>query len=175
MTASLLSPLRERDSLRAARRSIRLGGAPFRRRVRDLVLMTGAGLHVSARHCGGAVYAERFTEALRSVTIVSRGPKPHGRAERDGGLRPDHGAGAQHLARNRAGDCRPAGAADRDSGVRPGEPEICCCSPGSGRGGTAISIYRWALPDDLAPLHGGGSPDRGTASAMWCCLRLRSN
>jgi uroporphyrinogen-III synthase len=117
-----------------------------------LVLMTGAGLAFLKDMLAECYSREAFADALRRVTIVSRGPKPVAVLHEMGvapkimvpepntwreivpilAARPERRITIQEYGRSNG---------ELIAAVEALGAEVC-----------AISIYRWALPDDTGPL-----------------------
>jgi uroporphyrinogen-III synthase len=117
-----------------------------------LVLMTGAGLTFLRDILAERYPLERFAEALRKVTIVSRGPKP-------AAVLHDMGVSARIMVPepNTWREIVPviAGRTERRIAIQEygrANPEFVAALEELGAEVSAISIYRWALPDDLGPL-----------------------
>jgi uroporphyrinogen-III synthase len=116
------------------------------------VLMTGAGLAYLRDILAERYPREQFAEALRRVTVVSRGPKPIAVLQ-------ELGVAAQITAPEpntwREVVAIIAARAERRITVvehgRP-NPELIAALESLGAEATPISIYRWTLPDDCAPL-----------------------
>jgi uroporphyrinogen-III synthase len=124
----------------------------FAREFDLVVLMTGVGLTYLRDILAERYPREVFTDALRQVTLVSRGPKPDA-VLREMGLaakitvpepntwheivsaiaeRPERRIAVQEYGR--------------------ANPEFISAIEALGAEVTAISVYRWTLPDDLDPL-----------------------
>ena len=118
-----------------------------------LVLMTGAGLTYLRDILAERYPREVFAKALRQVTLVSRGPKPDA-VLREMGLAatitvPEPNTWHEIVS---AVAARP----ERRIAVQEygrANPEFISALEALGAEVTAISIYRWTLPDDLNPLH----------------------
>lgn len=117
-----------------------------------LVLMTGAGLAFLRDIVAERYPADRFAVALRTVTIVSRGPKPVA-------VLHEMGVAAQIIVPEPNTwreivpiiACRP----ERRIAIQEygrANPEFVEAVRQLGAEVSPISIYRWSLPDDLGPL-----------------------
>ncbi len=124
----------------------------FSARFEMLVLMTGAGLTFLRDILTERYPLERFADALRKVTIVSRGPKPVA-------VLHEMGVSAQIIVPepNTWREIVPviAERAERRIAIQEygrANPEFAAALAQIGAEVSPISIYRWALPDDLGPL-----------------------
>jgi uroporphyrinogen-III synthase len=116
------------------------------------VLMTGAGLAYLRDILAERYPREQFADALRSLTIVSRGPKPVAVLQ-------EMGVAAQIMPpeANSWHEIVPiiAGRPERRITVQEygrANPQLIAALESIGAEVTPISIYRWTLPDDGAPL-----------------------
>ncbi len=117
-----------------------------------LVLMTGAGLTFLRDIVAQRFPMEQFAAALRRVTTVSRGPKPVA-------VLHEMGVPAQIVVPepNTWREIVPVVAARRERRIAIQEygrtnPEFVAALEALSADVSPISIYRWALPDDLGPL-----------------------
>lgn len=120
-----------------------------------VIFLTGVGLRalvdVVAPRCPGP----RFAELLRSVTLVARGPKPVA-ALRALGLTPSITAPEPNTWRellaalDAAGSLQGKRIALQEYGVS--NPELIAGLRTRGAIVECISVYRWALPEDVGPL-----------------------
>jgi len=116
------------------------------------VLMTGAGIAFLRDVVTERYPLDRFAEALRRMTIVARGPKPAA-ILREMGLT----APIMVPEPNTWREIVPviAGRPERRITIQEygrSNPDLIAAIEALGAEVTAISIYRWALPDDLDPL-----------------------
>lgn len=112
-----------------------------------MILLTGVGTRQLHR-----LWGERFVDALRRLTIVARGPKPAA-ALREMGLaaaivapEPNTWREVLHVTEGRP---------ERRIAVQEygrSNPELLDALRGRGAEVTAIRVYRYALPEDTAPL-----------------------
>jgi uroporphyrinogen-III synthase len=117
-----------------------------------IVLMTGTGLTFLRDVVAERYSQERFAEALRAMTILSRGPKP-------AAVLHEMGVAAKITVPepNTWREIVPVLAVRRERLItiqeygRP-NPDFLCAVRALGADVTPIAIYRWALPDDAAPL-----------------------
>ena len=116
------------------------------------VLMTGAGLSFLRDILAERYPREAFSNALRKVTIVSRGPKP-------ATVLQEMGVVAQIMVPepNTWREIVEIVAARPERRITVQEygranPDLVDAIRGQGKEVTAISIYRWSLPDDQGPL-----------------------
>jgi uroporphyrinogen-III synthase len=117
-----------------------------------VVLMTGAGLTYLRDILAERYPREVFADALRQVTLVSRGPKPDA-VLREMGLAPRISVPEPNTWHEivSAVAARP----ERRIAVQEygrANPEFISALEALGAEVTTISIYRWTLPDDLTPL-----------------------
>ncbi len=117
-----------------------------------IVLMTGAGLTFLSDTLAGHFPPEALPRALRRITIVSRGPKPVA-VLRDMGV-----AGAIVVPEpNTWREIVPILAARQERRITIQEygrsnRDLVAAIEALGAEVCSLSIYRWALPDDPAPL-----------------------
>ena len=117
-----------------------------------IVLMTGTGLTFLRDVLAERYPADRFAEALRRLTILSRGPKPVAVLQ-------EMGVTARIMVHepNTWREIVPVLAARPERRITIQEygranPEFLAALRGFGADVSAIAIYRWALPDDVGPL-----------------------
>ncbi len=119
----------------------------------DLVVcMTGAGLTFLRDVIAARLPAERLTDALRRVTIVSRGPKPVA-VLRSFGVPVHITVPEPNTWREvvEAVAARPERRIAVQEYGRP-NPEFLRALEALGASVSPIPLYRWTLPDDLEPL-----------------------
>jgi uroporphyrinogen-III synthase len=112
-----------------------------------MVLLTGVGTRQLYRLLG-----PRFGEALRSMAVVARGPKPVA-ALREMGIAPAVVAPEPNTWREllQALEGRPAKRIAVQEYGRP-NPELLAGLRARGAEVTAVRVYRWDLPEDSGPL-----------------------
>jgi uroporphyrinogen-III synthase len=118
-----------------------------------IVLMTGTGLTFLRDVLAERFPLERFADALRRLTIVSRGPKPVA-------VLHEMGVTAKVMVPepNTWREIVPVLAARSERRITLQEygranPEFIGALRALGAEVSAIAIYRWALPDDTGPIH----------------------
>jgi uroporphyrinogen-III synthase len=122
-----------------------------------LILMTGVGTRTLNQALLTQYPQERIVSALRKAQLVARGPKPIA-ALKELGLAPvitvpEPNTWREVLAALDAGTkVRAKRIAVQEYGIP--NPELVAGLEQRGAAVTTISIYRWALPEDLAPLRG---------------------
>jgi uroporphyrinogen-III synthase len=117
-----------------------------------VIFLTGVGTRFLAKLLATRYPVETFAEALRSVTVVARGPKPSG-ALRELGVPviiqvPEPNTWREVL---RATDGRP----ERRIAIQEyGKPSTELHEGLRARGAkvTAVTVYQWEMPEDLQPL-----------------------
>lgn len=120
-----------------------------------LILMTGVGTKTLNEILLTRFAQERILAALRMVKLVARGPKPIG-VLKELGLQaavtvPEPNTWREILsALDAAVDVRGKRIAIQEYGIA--NPELIAALQSRGAAVTAMPIYRWALPEDLAPL-----------------------
>ena len=117
-----------------------------------IILMTGAGLAFLRDVLAGRYPPERFADALRRLTVVSRGPKPVAVLHEMGVA-----ANVTVPEPNTWREIVPVLAARRERRIALQEygranPEFLAALRHLGAEVSTIAIYRWALPDDSGPL-----------------------
>jgi uroporphyrinogen-III synthase len=117
-----------------------------------MILMTGTGLAFLRDILAERYPPERFAEALRSTTLLSRGPKP-AVTLREMGITPQIIVPEP----NTWHEIVQAVAARTERRIALQEygqavPQLVDALNQLGAQVTTIAIYRWALPDDLSPL-----------------------
>jgi uroporphyrinogen-III synthase len=120
-----------------------------------LILMTGVGTRTLNQALLTQYPQERIVSALRKTQLVARGPKPVA-ALKELGLAPAVTVPEPNTWREVLG-ALDAGSTIRDKQVVVQEygipnPELVSGLEKRGATVKTISIYRWALPEDLAPL-----------------------
>ena len=122
-----------------------------------LILMTGVGTKALNEILLTQFTKERILTALKQLQLVARGPKPVG-ALKELGLHtaltvPEPNTWREILSTlNAAVDLRGKRIAIQEYGIA--NPELVAALNERGALVTTIPIYRWALPEDLAPLRG---------------------
>ena len=122
-----------------------------------LILMTGVGTKVLHEVLLTQFAPERILTALNRLQLVARGPKPAG-ALKKLGLQaalavPEPNTWREILSTlDAAVDLRGKRIAIQEYGIA--NPELVKALEQRGALVTSIPIYRWALPEDLAPLRG---------------------
>jgi uroporphyrinogen-III synthase len=120
-----------------------------------LILMTGVGTKTLNEILLTQFAQERILAALRKVQLVARGPKPIG-VLKELGLQaaltvPEPNTWREILSTlDAAVELRGKRIAIQEYGIA--NPELISVLQSRGAAVTAIPIYRWALPEDLAPL-----------------------
>ncbi|HLK66643.1 MAG TPA: uroporphyrinogen-III synthase [Bryobacteraceae bacterium] len=116
------------------------------------VVMTGAGLTFLRDIVAERYVLEQFAAALRKLTIVSRGPKPVAVLQ-------EMGVRAEIVVPEPSTwhEIVPVIAARHERRIAIQEygranPDFLAALRASGAEVSPVSIYRWALPDDLGPL-----------------------
>ena len=121
-----------------------------------LILMTGVGTKTLNEILLTQFAQERIVAALGKVQLVARGPKPIG-ALKELGLQaavtvPEPNTWREILSTLDADvDVPGKRIAIQEYGIA--NPELTAALQSRGAVVTLIPIYRWALPEDLAPLH----------------------
>ncbi len=121
-----------------------------------VILLTGVGTRTLAEVVSTRYPRDRFIEALKSVNIVARGPKPVA-ALREMGLKPDILIPEPNTWRDilmtldNSLKLKNSRIAVQEYGVS--NPDLLAGLRERGAMVTAVPIYRWALPEDLTPLH----------------------
>jgi uroporphyrinogen-III synthase len=120
------------------------------------IMMTGVGLRTLVEAVAGEWPRERVVAALRRATLVARGPKPAA-ALRELGLQPDLTISEPNTFREILAtlDAQLPIAGKRVAVQEYGVPNQALLDGLAARGAEVlpVPIYRWALPEDLAPLH----------------------
>lgn len=122
-----------------------------------LILMTGVGTRTLNQALLTQYPQDRIVSALRKTRLVARGPKPIA-ALKELGLAPavtvpEPNTWREVLSALDAGSIvRGKQIAVQEYGIP--NPELVAGLEQRGAAVTTISIYRWALPEDLAPLRG---------------------
>ena len=122
-----------------------------------VVLMTGIGTRMLVRLAQPVYGPQPFARALNATRIVARGPKPVA-ALREAGLSPWLTAPSPNTWREviaaldtQAPDaCAGARVAVQEYGMS--NPDLVLALQARGAEVTSVPIYKWALPDDVAPL-----------------------
>jgi uroporphyrinogen-III synthase len=117
-----------------------------------LILMTGTGLAFLRDILAERYPPERFRGALRATTLIARGPKPAA-VLREMGIIPEVIVAEPNTWREIVHAVSPR--AERRIAVQEygqPNPDFIRALESLGAQMTTIAIYRWTLPDDLAPL-----------------------
>ena len=122
-----------------------------------MILLTGVGTRLLHQTLATRYPAERFSEALRRITVVARGPKPAA-VLRELGIPvtiavPEPNTWRELLAAIRD---RP----DRHIAVQEygrTNSEFIAALRGYGAEVTTVRVYQWELPDDVEPLRNAAS------------------
>ena len=120
-----------------------------------LILMTGVGTRTLNEALLTQYPQERIVSALRNIQLVARGPKPIA-ALKELGLIPALTVPEPNTWReilstlDAAIDVRGKRIAIQEYGIS--NPELVSALQSRGASVTSIPIYRWALPEDIAPL-----------------------
>lgn len=120
-----------------------------------VILMTGVGTKALHEILRTQFAQERIVAALKTVQLIARGPKPVA-ALKELGLQaaltvPEPNTWREILSTlDGAVELRGKRVALQEYGVA--NPELLAALEQRGAAVTAIPIYRWALPEDLAPL-----------------------
>ena len=123
-----------------------------------VVFLTGVGTRALAAAIEGVLPREAFADALRKSTTVARGPKPVA-ALRELGLTPtmtvpEPNTWRELLAAIDKGiDVTGRVVAVQEYGEE--NPELAGGLAARGADVLRVPVYRWALPEDLAPLESG--------------------
>ena len=116
--------------------------------------LTGVGTRALAEAVAPVLPQGRFADRLAQTTLVARGPKPAA-ALRELGLAPtvtvpEPNTWRELLAALAGTPLAGKRVAVQEYGVA--NPELVAGLEARGAVVTAVPVYRWALPDDLAPL-----------------------
>ena len=120
-----------------------------------LILMTGVGTRTLNEALRTQFPQERITAALRRTTLVARGPKPVA-ALKELGLEPAFTAPEPNTWRELLAtlssqvELRGKRIAVQEYGIP--NPQLVTALESLGATVASVPIYRWALPEDLAPL-----------------------
>ena len=121
-----------------------------------LILMTGVGTRALNETLLPG-FQERIIAALKQVELIARGPKPIA-ALKELGLQPAITVPEPNTWReilstlDAAKNIRGKRIAIQEYGIA--NPELIAALEATRRSRNSIPIYRWALPEDLAPLRG---------------------
>src|SRR5215831_7024014 len=122
------------------------------------IFLTGAGIRALVSSSEGICSPEYFASSLQHAKVVARGPKPAG-ALAEIGVKPDLIAPEPNTWREilRVIDERLGVGGLRDTRIAVQEygvpcPELLTGLRERGASVTRVPVYRWALPEDLAPL-----------------------
>ena len=129
-------------------------------RVDVVVLLTGVGTRMMIEAVGAVKAAggrEGFLDALRGCVTVARGPKPVA-VLREHGLKPTHVVPEpntwEDLLATLDRECPVLGKRVVVQEYGDSNPRLLSGLAQRGAQVQAVSVYRWALPEDLAPLRG---------------------
>lgn len=120
-----------------------------------VILLTGVGTRTLVAAVASKYSRERVAVALRRATLVARGPKPIA-ALRELGLTPNITAPEPNTWRDilseldRGADIRDRRVAVQEYGVT--NRELIAGLESRGAKVVRVPVYRWALPEDTAPL-----------------------
>lgn len=120
-----------------------------------LILMTGVGTRALKDAVSEHYAIEKFTEALKKITVLARGPKPVA-ALKELGLKPDIIVPEPNTWRDILttldGSFELSGkrVAVQEYGIS--NKEFIDALKERGANVTAVPIYKWALPEDVGPL-----------------------
>jgi uroporphyrinogen-III synthase len=123
-----------------------------------IILMTGVGMRTLNRALLTRYNQERIVAALRNTRLVARGPKPIA-ALKELGLQPAVTVPEPNTWRellealNQAFDIHGRRIVIQEYGIP--NPELVAQLEQRGASVQSIPVYRWALPEDLAPLRQG--------------------
>ncbi len=150
-----VAPSMREVPLSESREALEFAERLFNGKVDVVILLTGVGTRILADVVATRYPRERFIEALKRVTIVSRGPKPVA-ALREMGLKPDILVPEPNTWRDilstlsNALPLRDRAVAVQEYGIS--NPELIEGLRIHGAVVTVVPVYQWALPEDLAPL-----------------------
>lgn len=121
------------------------------------IFLTGVGTRALARVVETVYPLERFITALGTVTIVARGPKPLAALKEIGVAaaltvpEPNTWRDLLHLLDRENVPLKGANVAVQEYGES--NPELIAGLASRGANVTQVPVYRWDLPEDVAPLH----------------------
>ncbi len=145
-------PLDEHAAAHELRRGLEAGT------IGTLILLTGVGTRALVAALADVCPRERFAELLRRTRVVARGPKPVA-ALRELGLVADIAVPEPNTWREilAALDAGPALAGQIVAVQEYGRsnPELIGGLQSRGARVLPVPVYRWALPEDVGPLHEG--------------------
>lgn len=154
----VIAPALREEPIDSNREAIALASALIRGEYPLLILTTGIGTRLLVRAATPVFGQERIVAALGATPILARGPKPVA-ALREIGVSPWLTAPSPHTWREMMAllDTRAAGTCDGGTPVAVQEygaanPELVHALEQRGARVTTITMYRWALPDDVEPL-----------------------
>jgi uroporphyrinogen-III synthase len=163
----IVAPSLQEVRLESNTQVLEFAGGVMAQRFDMVLLMTGVGVRLMLKIIDPVFGRDGFVEALGRTRIVARGPKPVA-ALREVGLTPWATVPSPNTWREvvatldlRSGE---APLAQATVAVQEyGSPNGDLVEALSGRGAdvTAVPIYRWAMPDDMAPLR----------RAVWALVR----
>ncbi|HEY1242764.1 MAG TPA: uroporphyrinogen-III synthase [Bryobacteraceae bacterium] len=124
----------------------------FRSEFDMVILLTGVGTRQLNRLLAGRYPESAFSEALRRVTVVARGPKPAA-ALREMGITPSLIAGEPNTWKEvlAVTEGRPERHLIVQEYGRP-NPELVEGLRARGASVTTVRVYQWDLPEDTGPL-----------------------
>jgi len=120
-----------------------------------VILLTGVGTRTLVAAVAGSYTREKVAAALQRATVVARGPKPVA-ALKELGLAPDISVPEPNTWRDilseldRQADVRGRRIAVQEYGVT--NRELIAGLEARGAEVVRVPVYRWALPEDTAPL-----------------------
>jgi len=142
-------PLEQNTAALDFMRALQAGGI-------DLVIfLTGVGARTLIEAVGSVYPKDELARALKGATLVARGPKPVA-ALKEIGLRPEIVVPEPNTWREilaelkKIGDLRGKKVAVQEYGVA--RPELIEGLEALGAEVVSVPVYRWALPEDTAPL-----------------------
>jgi uroporphyrinogen-III synthase len=124
----------------------------FAARFDMVILLTGVGLRYLDKILATRYPPEHFAQALRTVTVVARGPKPMAvlREMKVPGalMAPEPNTWREILAVTQGRPEQRIAVQEHGRAT----PELLAALRGRGREVTMVPVYQWQLPEDLAPL-----------------------
>lgn len=120
------------------------------------IFLTGVGIRALARVVETAYPIEQFAAALKSVRVVARGPKPLAALKEIGVAaaltvpEPNTWRDLLHLLDRENIPLKGANVAVQEYGES--NPALIAGLAGRGANVTQVPVYRWDLPEDVAPL-----------------------
>ncbi len=151
-----VAPSMREVPLSEATEALRFAEQLFEGKFDVVILLTGVGTRTLADAIATKYSREKFIEALRNVTILARGPKPVA-ALREMELKPDLVVPEPNTWRDILStidnelSVKNRRVAVQEYGVSNTDLTTGLCERGAIV--TTVPVYRWALPEDLKPLH----------------------